>query len=328
MKPVHIVLGGLLALAPVPALSCDFCNCLMGINPYYSTSDQFTIHYLYQRSTSGSASGPVVPHLKPAAGSGLLHGVEPPRPYHGGHTGGDETIMERETRSTFELAYRHHFSQNFMATAVLPVTLLDVESTGRLSVKGTGDPMVMAHYIMPNLLPDGPSTVLLLGAGVKAPLGDYMLRDGSGERLDPRLQPGSGSVDLVLNGTMTLQSEGWTFAADLFGKINTSNPERDRIGNSLALSSTVNRDLYRDNEEEFAVVGIAGLRGESAARDRVEGVIDERSGFLSGYTTLGGQIAYRSVRLDLSAMLPVYQHRNDPSSSEGVRFVTGLRLEL
>jgi len=300
----------------------------MGINPNYNGADKIMLHFLLQHSyytPSGDTSLPFGSKL--AAGG---YGVSPlgvPSGFY--HFGGEGTEPAYETRRTFEIAYQHHFSDHLMATVMLPYAISDLESgESRVSVRGFGDPTLLAHYILADMIsPDIPST-LLIGAGVKLPLGQHTLRDARGTLLDPRMQPGSGSVDALANVTAMAQFGGWTTAIDAYGKLNTANQSGDRIGSSLAVSATVNHDLLRSNQDLFAVVGIAGLREEMAGHDRIAGEIDERSGFTTTYGSLGAQVVYDAVKLDLTVLLPLHQNRSSGEPMERPRILSGLRYEF
>lgn len=320
MKRYIIALVSLLLVAGGSARACDFCNCLSGINPYYDDSDKLLLHYLLQRSstqngmdatqwfnakpTMGGLPGQTVYHMLPGMGIS------------------DGSIPSTETRSTLEFAYQHHFSEHWMATALVPLSYLDIQSGRVLTIAAFGDPSLLVHYVMRDILPV--NSTLQIGAGVKLPLADHQLRDGYGTLIDPRMQPGTGSVDFDLNAVATAQFGTWTVGIDAFGRLNGANREGNRLGNALSISATVNRDIVRDNESQFAVVGIVGLRGELAAKDRIEEEIDPDSGSAATYGSLGGQLALGSVRFDLSFFVPIYQHRSD-HEPERTRILSGVR---
>jgi hypothetical protein len=326
MKSIYgIALAGALFLAQT-AHACDFCGCLLGLNPYYSGSDQFLVNFLYQRSDYNppvdlgggliKMSGSADRSLYMSGGPRLDHLVGP---------GGTPS---HESRSTIEIAFQHHFSERLMVTATLPAVMLDVQSAEPVKVRGLGDPTLLAQYMVVDRQQESTPMMLMVGGGLKLPLGATGARAADGDLLDFRSQPGSGSFGLVLNGTMTMQWKSWTLAADLFGTINVVSADRNRLGNSLGISSNLAHEFYRDNVSQFALMGIAGLRGEAAGHDLVDGAVDGQSGFVAGYATLGSEIAFRSLKFDVTAMLPVYQHRNEPYTSEHARIVSGIRYEF
>jgi Putative MetA-pathway of phenol degradation len=299
--------------------ACDFCNCLMGINPYYSSSNALHVSMLFQHSTS--------PGVEEIAAPVLMRGVpgeviSPAAVTHGG------AGASSETRKTIELAYRFHVSDDLMVTALAPYRMMQISGTESFSVNGFGDITVLAHYVMRPAFWEQTPVTLLLGGGVQLPTGSHTRTDPGGDLVEPDVQPGSGSVNYILSSTMTVQPGRWTFALDVYGKLNTRNSRQDKLGNSLAITAGVSRELMRDNSSLFAVVANAGLRGETASRDRVESVEDPETGTTSLYGNVGAQVSFGILRLDVGVLVPVSQERPAGAPDEETRLVSGLRLEL
>lgn len=96
----------------------------------------------------------------------------------------------------------------------------------RFSATGIGDALLIAQY---NLI-QKQFVNLLFGTGVKFPLGRTDIRDPeTGLLLNPDLQPGSGSWDLILSARFEKQhvwKDNLTFIAELTSRLNT---EADRF---------------------------------------------------------------------------------------------------
>lgn len=299
------------------SIACDLCNCLRGINPYYTTSNGLSLHMLMQRSRHHHdekeaalvADGPVLMNE-----SNGLHHVENP------------SGVER--RTTLELSYQHHLSEDLMATILTPYSFASLESPDPVSHNGMGDVTLLSHYIATTELADEWTGRFIIGGGVKFPTGKNSFRDPLGNRLDPHLQLGSGSTDVVLNGTFIVHHNAWSLALDAYGKLNTENKHGERLGNSIAGSIGASRELFRDNSAVFGIVGLASLRGEHAAKDVLNGIRDASSGFTSFYTNVGGQVYFQFLRLDVSLLIPVSQSRATGVPEEETRVLTGVRFEL
>ena len=295
----------------------------MGINPHYNGMNRIGLTFLYQQShvqsgerIDGTGSKVVAnPHSK------ILHG------------GADVdenglTIGEREQRKTIELSWRHHISRSISLTLLVPFVENQIESVGTLTVRGLGDLTVMGHYIVDNLFSEQTPSTLLLGSGVTLPTGASNLQNSHGEIIDTRYQPGHGSVGFVGNALLMMPLSDWTFAFDLYGKTNRPNSRDDRTGNSLSLTSTISHDLYRNNPMNFGLVGTAGLRGEVSGQDKVGGERDPSSGSETLWTNVGGQIVFKSFKLEASALVPIAQRRASGGADEDVRLSLGLRYEF
>lgn len=309
------------------ARACDFCNCLLGINPFYTSADRLTLSMLLQRTShpagmidTGSMGSKLV-----AVPPGGLAGVGPHLMHGGAH---DETVAVTERRTTFELAAQHHFSDHFMITATLPLLMIAIDGEPAGNYRGMGDPALTAHYVATVDAGNGAHAVVMAGVGLDLPLGATGLHNADGERLDPTMQPGSGSADAVANVRGMLQTGAWTIALDALARLNTENADGYRFGHTLTATATVNRDLVRSNADQFALVGIAGLRAELAGDDRRNGLARDGTGFTTGYAQLGMEVAYGDVRLTVTTLLPAYSRRALDVGTEDPRFAASVGVEF
>jgi hypothetical protein len=299
---------------------CDFCNCLMGINPYYSSSNALHVSMLFQHSTSSAGSSAVdVPALMRAVPGQTF---SPDAITHGG------AGVTSESRKTIELAYRFHLFDDLMVSALAPYRMMEVRGAESFSVDGFGDITVLAHYITTPALWERVPVTLLLGGGVQLPTGSSTRTDPGGDFVEPDIQPGSGSVNYIVSSTITLQPGPWTCVLDVYGKLNTKNARQDGLGNSLAITAGVSRELTRDNSSLFAILANAGLRGETASRDRIGGVINPETGSTSLYGNIGAQVLFGILRLDVGVLIPLLQDRPAGAPDEETRVISGLRVEL
>lgn len=313
--------------AGTTAHACDFCNCLLGINPFYTSADRITLSVLLQRTfhpADMTGAGGMGSKLV-AAPAGGLAGLAP-HLMHGGAD--DEMTAFTERRTTFELAAQHHFSDHFMITATLPLLMLGIDGESGGSYRGLGDPSLMAYYVATIDAGGGTRAVLMAGAGIDLPLGTTRLHDADGERLDPTMQPGSGSADAVANVRGMLQTGAWTIALDALARLNTENADGYRFGHALTATATVNRDIVRSNADQFAMVGIAGLRAELAGDDHRHGLARNGTGFTTGYAQLGLEVAYGDVHLTTTALLPAYSRRALDVATEDPRFAASVGVEF
>jgi hypothetical protein len=82
---------------------------------------------------------------------------------------------------------------------------------------------------------------LVLRLGVKAPTGDYKLRDSFGSVDRPDLQPGSGSWDVVGAGQYQrrIGESEWSFFSGAWGRINGTNDIHYRFGNEISTAAGI-----------------------------------------------------------------------------------------
>lgn len=187
---------------------------------------------------------------------------------------------------------------------------------------------LLGHYATMNNAPNSLPYVVMAGVGIKLPTGANNLHDDNHIRLPHDYQPGSGSVGILANLRGTLQLHSWTLGADMLGTINTMNSFGDQHGNSIAFGTSVNRDVYRDNEAAFAVVGIAGGRLEATGKGKTTGTVDANMSSTAAYAQLGAEIRYSSFGVECVMLAPVLQHREANAPDEKTRWSIGLRYEL
>jgi hypothetical protein len=325
MHAKYVVLLAFFVAGTGLSTACDFCNCVMGINPYYVESDAIHVSTLFQRSSGG---GSEVPHTAGdvPVGKILSGGIGGPGSILHDEAGGAGS--HSETKNTIEIAYRYHLLRNVLVSGFFPYHTLRVRSATEFSIGGPGDLTLIAQYVSRTVVGDKTPATLVMGGGLQLPTGSNSRRDPEGELLEPHMQLGSGSLNYVLSMTATVQPDRWTLALDLFGKLSTRNKRNDRLGNSLALSGFVSRELFRDEYSRFALVGNGGIRGEFAARDIVAGIRDSDTGFTSLYGNLGVQIYFSFLRVDFTVLIPISQDRPANGLDEQARFVSGVRIEL
>lgn len=250
---------------------------------------------------------------------------------HGGSVATDSAgvvLPETERRLTFELSYRHHLTRNIIVTGLLPFTVSRVESAGTLSVRGLGDATLLGHYIFSDLFSERTPSTFLVGAGVELPTGNNNLHDDHGELIDPRFQPGSGSVDVVGNLLLTVPVGRWVLGFDGYGKLNNGNGRGDRIGNSLSLTGTASHELYRNNPSNVALIGVVGVRAEFAGKDDVAGLPDPTSGSSVLWGNVGTQFVVGSLKVNVTGLIPLAQDREAGGADERVRFSAGVGYEF
>ena len=317
MKKILLLLAVGYGLSTPVLFACDFCNCLSGINPYYNGKNRLALNFLSQRS--------FLPPILPTP----LNTVQTkhhalPTLMHGGH--GASPFPTIETRQTLELMLQHHLSERFMLTALVPFSTLTIEQGSSFSVSGIGDITLMAHYVFD--LPLFERSTLLLGGGVKTPTGLSNLTDASKRRLDTRFQSGSGSWDFVFNPMFIAQQSGFTYAIDVFMKLNTKGTVGDRIGHSLSATTTLSHDVFRSNPSQTALVGMFGARFEAKTQDWISSQFDRDSDFASFYAQVGVQVVFYFVKIDALALVPLHQSRSTLAMNEETRFLMGARVEF
>lgn len=201
-----------------------------------------------------------------------------PRPLEG-----ERPTLAYEGITTFAWGFR----RDFQLTAQVPYAAFRVElphatSPVEASGSGWGDVQLLLKYRFLRRDSQRGTTQASIEAGPKLPLGRTDLRDRTGAIVPAGLQPGSGSTDLVLNGSGTYTGvfDIKRLVAD--GTVSwlrrTEGSQATRLGDSLITRFWLSYRPYQSKS-----VGKEWFIGPSLAwyhwgRDRREGASIERSG--------------------------------------------------
>ncbi len=169
---------------------------------------------------------------------------------------------------------------------------------------GLGDATLMAGYILYN---NGDSIgakikqTVILNGGLKLPTGAYT-KATNGERLQPGMQPGTGSVDFVANAFYSLRYRKAGFAADALYKINTSNRAGYRSGNRFMAAA---KAFVWLRANRVSILPSIGAAYENTAHDGNNNVRVNYSGGQAVFGQIGFDCYYRKMGAMATVQLPV-----------------------
>jgi hypothetical protein len=191
----------------------------------------------------------------------------------------------------------------------------------RYTTQGNGDTLLGARYGFAA----GSSGFLVAGFSVELPTGPHDLDSGPGlaDRgiLDPGLQPGSGSWDVVASAQYSVRWPAagldWTLAGSY--QRNTENDLRYRVGDGSIASVTASR----------------AFGGRLSASLQVKGVFEDRALYLDApVPATGSKMVYVIPGLNVSAFrnaslyvylpLPAYRYVNEAQLAPRTSLVVGL----
>ncbi|MBN8707488.1 MAG: hypothetical protein J0L62_16570 [Bacteroidetes bacterium] len=294
------------------SFSCDFCNNVNGINPYYAGKNRIAMTYLFQHSVTDATT-----HIQPVLAR--LAKIS--------HSAPGTTSGSKEYRSTVDFSIFYHLSDHWAMSVSLPWQANRMISDQTITTAWTGDLTLMGVYRLDGGYSNSWFRFILIGAGLQLPTGHDRLEDDNGTRLPGDQQIGSGSWDVPLNLVWIQAVEKWTINADLFGKINGTNGFGERMGTSLSSSLSAAHDLYRDNPSGTAVIGLAGLRAETAEWDRNNGKKVENTGYSNLFLQGSLKLVWDTFRWNMTVLTPVASERPSGSPEEKTRFSSGVSWE-
>jgi len=215
---------------------------------------------------------------------------------------GPGTELEQEHRLAAYALWRPHARLAFVGRLPYAWKQITTQPTGGgESVErahGLSDAEVLA---MVGVAQTSGARALALGlvAGFTAPTGQNDLEDGSGQRLDAHLQPGSGAWTGTGGLNMAFSTTGGTWEASVLGRSSGTNAHGYRYGN-VALYNAGFTSL-----SHHGVRALLQINGRSAARDLLDGgVTGENTGGTVLYVAPGVRWA-TNVGLVLEAAVQV-----------------------
>jgi hypothetical protein len=161
---------------------------------------------------------------------------------------------------------------------------------------------------------------LVFRVGVKAPSGDYKVRDSFGSVDRPDLQPGSGSWDEVgaIQYQHRLGDSTWSAFGGAWGRLTGSNDINYRFGNELSLAAGVTRATPGRLRLSMQV----GFRVN--ARDSFVSEPVPATGLRAWTLTPGARMRLgASLGAYIFAKLPISTHVNDAQLRPRVDILTG-----
>jgi hypothetical protein len=265
-KPMkHVLAAWLLLCAPAAMLACDVCGIFLGVQPNdrRSTIGVFYRHRLMQ----GSTQVPLTSNLL------VKHGEHAPRgvPYR--EVPITEIVNVIELRADLRLHERWYL----LASLPLTNTYRAVNGYRLLDAYGIGDPFAMLRYQLANTRATRERTHvhrLLVGAGVKSPLGRHDLQVGD-ELVSPDVQLGTGSWDLLASIEYAVRRGRTTGGVSVLGRFNGQSPEGHRMGHGVSTTAEV---FHRIGNDTLSFAPVVGGYAEWMGTDRMEGVIHNGTG--------------------------------------------------
>lgn len=308
-------------------IACDFCGCFMGITPY---DNQSSISLLYRyKSFNGYNYSGQQHQLFPKNSAvitqgntntiGLRHGGNTPQPVIS-----PKTQRDYEVYTTAELRAKYFVHSRLEVSGILPL-IMNRSRVNELheNVSGIGDINVFAAWhLISRTMTEKFQHRLILGGGVKLPVGNYYAKNASEERIDFMLQPGTGSVDypVYLNYIFGYKKLGVNFNSTY--KFNGDNYYHERICNST--SNYLNLFYkFRADKDLKLFPSIQGYyeysKGLCISDVYQPGTTMEV--FAAG---IGLDLFYKNIALNTSFQVPVYEKKFAENMAMAGKLMLGL----
>lgn len=238
----------------------------------------------------------------------------------------DASQFSKDLYQTAEIWGGLNVGKKWQLMAFVPYNFNKQKSDdGTNSMNGIGDITLLANYkIMNNSrqLKNGKNIrqQLIFGAGIKIPTGKFSA-DPDEIIAGANNQPGSGSLDLLLNSMYTLQINTWGVNGTLNYKINNS-ADQFRFGNTL----NANLFAFKNITAKTLIVSPnVGLMYENLQANKLENLKVADTGGNALLGAAGVEINMSKVTFGVNVQLPIDQNLSDGQTkiqTRGVAHVT------
>jgi len=287
--------------------ACDMCSIYLTINPTdYKHSLQ--LNYRYRSASALIKQGFLNQQLH--VGSG----------YFPEDTYAEEYFHTIDAWGTFFLSERLQLMVN------LPYQFAEsyYNDTIVQEASGIGDISGLLLYQVHNTKADSPTKFrqrLNVGGGLKLPTGKYKM-EMDDEPIQQEFQPGTGSIDLILNAQYLMRYRSAGLSANVLYKVNGENNQQYAFANGANLDLRLFYQLKI--KESLMVMPEVGVFYEEAERDIEREVPVYGTGGSATFGTFGLRTFYRDFSLVMSYFTPWSESLNDFQLANKERVVVGL----
>ncbi len=142
-------------------------------------------------------------------------------------------------------------------------------------------------------------------AGVKLPSGETKELDSGGGRMEPELQPGTGSIDYIAGLTGSFYPNDWDFSTNAIYIYKTEGAQDFRHGDVLSISLFAGKQ-FELNKKSYLTPGVMINNQLEKKQNNNDGSVKDSG----GYTMFIGpqvKLDYQSVSVDFSYLSPAVQ---------------------
>ena len=313
------LIGFLLTVVPLPLAACDICGCFIGVTPYDNQSG-FMLQHRYSLFSRIDASGqPLVP-----SGAYRL-----PASYNFLHTTNDSAGLQKgdfESYKTIELKAKWFIHQRVEVNFFVPFVANKEKMSGELSVaSGLGDPAVWVGYHLLNSTEGMVRQRLILGAGVKFPLGSSSIKDEDGERLSLYMQPGTGSFDETAYLQYAIGIRQWGGNVSVTGRNYGTNAYGEQVCPSFTGTMNV---FYMFRKNKTVILPELQVYAEHTKGVYAEHALMEESEVGLVTAGVGCEMYFGRLGVHFSAQLPVAEVEYESSPRATFRGSLGLSWNI
>ena len=317
--------------------ACDFCGCFMGITPYDNHSSISAMyrykmfngyqnmnqrHNVFQKSAFSNSTSQNTLANSNSNFNTLKHGsngsanTEPSQPEY--------LQSDYELYTTAELRGKFFIHKRIELNAIVPFVMNSSRwGNQKETINGISDLTFFAGFHLINrTMTEKFQHRLILGGGVKLPVGHYYMKNEAGYRINFLLQPGTGSIDYMgyLNYVFGYKKLGINYMSSY--KINGHNYYHERIANSTTNYLNVFYKFRQDKDLKI----FPSIQGyyEYTKGLYIKNIYQQATEMNVATGGVGLDVFYKQIAINTSFHFPVYEKKFDGNMATAGKFMIGL----
>jgi hypothetical protein len=245
------------------------------------------------------------------------------------HSGESHASNGEEIRlfQTMEIWAQYMPKPRWQIIAVLPYSMNSVEQNQLVldSYNNIADLQLINRYQIYRSAEDAKfQKQLSIGLGIKAPTGVYEEKSNSGNT-DPHIQNGTGSWDVLFNGSFLIKTDNYGFNQELNVKLNSKNKNDYQFANRYSSASSL---FVFFKYKRVSIQPSVTAMLEYADYDQS----NDLSVYFSNGTSIYGQTAvdiyYKRLIFNINSSVPVFEQLNDVGAENKYRMGFGLNYVM
>lgn len=307
-----------LSFAVTSGVACDVCGSFFGVTPYDNQSGVTLLHRYRLFSKLDIPNQPFLP--------ANAYRLQQPVSVQHVHDSVGLVSGDFESFKVIELRGKWFIHSRVELNVIIPFMMTRSRMHGVLEkLSGIGDPTLSFGY---HLIRPSESDVkhrLILGIGIKFPLGknDVVMQDG--DRFHFYLQPGTGSFDELVYLQYSLGVKKIGFTSSGTAKLSGKNALHEQLAPSFTIATNVFYVLKKGNTVVLPQIQFYGEHTDGYSVYDVHQSGSKMSMFLAG---VGCDGYFGRLGVHLSAQMPVHQYRTESAPGATLRLVAGLSWNI
>lgn len=239
-------------------------------------------------------------------------------------------VVNKEATHSWDIEARFKINKRFQITGSLPYNYFrQYGDFGKAELYGIGDFSILGSIIILNKNNKDfgkISHLLLANGGIKLPVGVTNLKDGTDKLYNPRMQPGTGSLDYLFGANYIVKYNKNSLVFEVSGKINTMNDEKYQMGNLYRSVLRYSRWLSFDQSNLLLNLGLSRsvITDDYSKSDLYHAMHGRKELGLS----CGTDLFYKKTVININYEMPFYKIERQNSINNLYRLSIGLGISF